>query len=112
MTLCANQKCRAPLTGNVWPGGACSASCALAVDSMGPRDFVSEDDPVHRREIDATRDAIDRLADAFATDPRLPGILFLRNKGWSIRRAAARLGLRPSTVNNLLEKWNTQRVMA
>jgi len=110
MTLCANPRCRASMHSYEWPGGTCSAHCAMAIKSMGPRDVTDESDAVHSREIDAVRDVIDSIEAAFQIDPRIPGILFLREKGWSIRRAAARLGLRPSTVNALLNKWNTQKV--
>jgi hypothetical protein len=43
---------------------------------------TDESDAVHAREIDAVRDVIDGIEAAFQIDPRIPGILFLREKGW------------------------------
>lgn len=74
---------------------------------------MSNTDPIDAPEaLSRLLETVERMEAAFAIDPRLPAILYLRNKGRTIRGIAAKLGMPRSTVDKILKKVDTYRTAA
>lgn len=107
MNLCANAKCRAPLTRVTWGEGYCSYKCA---HDCVPSDMVDADvlhdpsDPSGQRVIAKTQAEISSLIEASHIDKRLPKILYLRMRGMSNRKIAKEFKRSHEWVAKILKK--------
>lgn len=107
--LCKNKRCLRPLVGHYWGAGYCSERCYHNSVSRAARvrdeDYLSDPtDPTGRRAIARTRDEIDAMLDACAIDARLPRIIYLRRRGYSLRAVAKAWQMSESGVRKLLGK--------
>ena len=96
MALCKNPKCMAPLTEYHWGEGYCSKRCmaaALAGDERVSDCLHDPTDPTGHAVICKTADEVDAMLEAYAIDPRLPRIIYMRRKGKSWRDIGKACGL-------------------
>lgn len=94
MQLCANPKCRAVLSEYQWGAAYCSKRCMAAGLEKGEKvdDFLHDpNDPTGRAPIARNADEVDAMMEAFAIDPRLPKIIYLRKKGITYQKIAAQM---------------------
>ena len=88
MALCKNRRCMAQLTQCQWGDGYCSKKCMS--DDLPKNEKIDDylhdpTDPTGRRAVAKTADEVDAMLEAYAIDPRLPKIIYLKRRGKSLR---------------------------
>ena len=111
--LCKNKRCMRPMDGHYWGDGFCSERCyhdsISRADGVRDEDYLSDPtDPTGRRAIARTRDEIDAMLDAFDIDARLPKIIYLRRRGYSLRAVGKACHISYQSVDNILDKLTTR----
>lgn len=107
MQLCANPKCRAVLGEYQWGAAYCSKRCMAAGLEKGDKvdDFLHDpNDPTGRAPIARTADEVDAMLEAFAIDPRLPRIIYLRKKKTTYRKIGSLLKISDCMVIKIIQK--------
>lgn len=106
--LCKNSQCMVSLSEYVWGDGYCSKRCmekgddydAEAHDSMPHPDYIQ----AARCELAKDADLTDAMTQAYALDPRLPKIIYLKRKGKTLRTIGKACKIAESSVRKLLSK--------
>lgn len=116
--LCKNRRCMRPLGDHYWGAGYCCERCfhdsVSRANGARDIDYLSDPtDPTGRRAIAETREEIDALQDAMELDERLPRIVYLYRRGFSLRAIGAACGCSHQTVANLIAKLTrkTRRIL-
>lgn len=95
--LCKNSQCMVSLSEYVWGDGYCSKRCMEKGDDY---DAEAHDSMPHPGDIQAARcelakdaDLTDAMTQAYALDPRLPKIIYLKRKGKTMRTIGKACGM-------------------
>lgn len=108
MSLCKNPRCMKRLSVSVWGDGYCCRDCHTKGPDYDPEAHAGMGSPDVRTgllyELINNADLTDAMTQAYAIDPRLPKIIYLRRKKMPLRKVAESVGLSHVAVNNILDK--------
>lgn len=105
--LCKNSRCMAPLTQYQWGDGYCSKHCMASDLPKGEKvsDYLHDPtDPTGRNAVAKTADEVDAFMEAYAIDPRLPKIIYLRRRKQTLRQIGCACKISHEMVDKILQK--------
>jgi len=104
MAICANPRCRRPLTEYQWGEGFCSYQCLVACSERGEPASETLHDPTGKMVIARNSIEVSALLEAASIDSRLPMIIIMRRKKQPLRIIATQFHIDEKTVRNILKK--------